>query len=77
MKPALIADLSGGIVIIAAVVGVLRAIFRQISSVEMLTEKVADLSGTVREVVDGTLNDHEARIRVLEDRGKRNAEDRG
>jgi hypothetical protein len=63
---------SGGLIGLAAVLVVIgRGIFRQVNATEDNTAAVERLSGQM-ETIARTLNDHDTRLAVLEDRMKRN-----
>lgn len=62
---------AGGVIaVLAAIIMIGRGIFKQVSATEDLAEAVKGLTSTVTEL-QRTLNGHETRLSVLEDRIKR------
>ena len=70
MTPLVVFGGVGGILaVVSAVVFIGRGIFKQVSATEDNTEALNKLTNKV-EALTGTVNGHETRLAVLEDRGK-------
>lgn len=65
-----IGGIGGFVILLAAIVGVGRAIFRQVSATEDNTQAVKELTTQVGSLKN-MYQDHETRISILEDRVKR------
>lgn len=69
---ATLGGVGGILIVITAIVGIGRGVFRQVNATEDLTQAVSELAKTVTELKN-ILGGHETRISVLEDRVRRNS----
>ena len=67
---AVMGGVGGVVILLTSIVVIGRGIFRQVSVTEELAAAVTKLTETVSKL-QGTLNSHETRIAILEDRLKR------